>query len=124
MGKLTRYEKETVINFNEGEGTASVYTRNRTLRRKLEKLAQERPDECRLEKVSRFGEAVDYIIPKSWVKINPSRILSDEQRAAMAENARTRFLSKNSQAITGEGAHEAAGIGKDIPQPSDSEKEA
>lgn len=88
---LSRYEQETIINFNEGDKTAGVYTHNRVLRRKLEKLAQERPEDCRLEKVSRGGEAVDYIIPKAWVKITPARILTDEQRKAMADAARKRF---------------------------------
>lgn len=30
--RLTNYERETIINFNEGEDTASVYTHNSTLR--------------------------------------------------------------------------------------------
>lgn len=113
--KLTRYEQETLINFNEGEDTASIYTHNKALRRKLEKLAQERPQECRLYKESHWGQAVEYYIPKSWVKINPSRILSDEQRAAMAQSARTRFVGRNSKAITGEQTNEASDSGKDTP---------
>ena len=28
MAKLTKYEKETIILFNEGEDTASIYTYN------------------------------------------------------------------------------------------------
>ena len=39
--ELTAYERETIINYNEGEPTASVYTHNRALRRTLDKLAQE-----------------------------------------------------------------------------------
>ena len=42
---LTRYEQETIINFNEEEKTASVYTHNGTMRRRLEQLAQERPED-------------------------------------------------------------------------------
>lgn len=99
--KLTRYEQETIINFNEGEDTASVYTHNRPLRRRLEQLAQDRLEECRLFKVSHDDQAVEYYIPKSWIRINPTRILSDEQRAVLAQNARTRFLGRNSKVITG-----------------------
>ena len=36
--KLTKIEQETVINFNEAEATASVYTHSKALRRRLEKL--------------------------------------------------------------------------------------
>lgn len=117
MSNLTRYEQETMINFNEEEATASVFTHNRTLRRKLEQLAQERPEECRPFRVSRWGEAVEYIIPKKWVKIIPPRILSDEQRATMAENARKRFLGQNTQAVLGEQDTASAGEGKDTTPP-------
>ena len=34
--KLTRYEKETIINFNEAEATANIYTHNGGLIRKLD----------------------------------------------------------------------------------------
>ncbi len=40
MSRLTRYEQETIINYNEGENTASVYTHSKALRRRLEKLAE------------------------------------------------------------------------------------
>lgn len=87
MSKLSQYEQETIINFNEGDKTAGIYTHNKALRRQLEKLAEERPNECRLEKVSRFGEAVDYIVPKTWIKVRPSRVMSEAQRAVL-EKAR------------------------------------
>ena len=49
---LSLYEQETIVNFNEEEATANVYTQNRALRRKLDKLAQERPQECVVARVS------------------------------------------------------------------------
>lgn len=92
--KLTRYEHETIINFNEGEKTASVYTNNKALIKKLKQLSEERPTECRLVRIIHWGQAMEYTIPKSWVKINPSRILSVEQRAALAERLRSNLASK------------------------------
>lgn len=88
MSRLSQYEQETIINFNEGDKTAGIYTHNKALRRKLEKLAHERPDECRLEKVSRYGEAADYIVPKSWIKVGPPRKappLTEEQKQQRRE---------------------------------------
>ena len=35
MAKLTKYEKETIILFNEGEDTANIYTYNASLRKRL-----------------------------------------------------------------------------------------
>ena len=36
MGSLSKYEQETVINFNAGEQNATVYTRDKTVMRKLD----------------------------------------------------------------------------------------
>ena len=35
MTKLSKYEKETIINWNEGERLASIYTFNASLKRRL-----------------------------------------------------------------------------------------
>lgn len=35
MTKLSKYEKETIINWNEAENTASIYTFNTDLKRRL-----------------------------------------------------------------------------------------
>lgn len=83
---LSAIEKETIINFNESEKTASVYTFNSKLMRQLATLYQERPNEVILNRDE--GDCVEYTIPKSWVKIRASRILTDEQRAAMGERMR------------------------------------
>ena len=85
---LSLYEQETIVNFNEEEATANVYTHNRTLRRKLDKLAQERPQECVVARVSHEGRAADYTIPKVWVRIYPPRTaapLTEEQKQRRRE---------------------------------------
>ena len=79
---LSLYEQETIINYNEADSTASVYTHNKTLIRKLDKLAQERPGDCHQEKTSHDGKAVDFTIPKSWVNVKPPRVASEAQKAA------------------------------------------
>lgn len=95
--KLSKEERETIICYNEAEQTASVYTHNRALRRKLEQLAQDRPTERRLEKISCDGQAVDYIVPKQWVKLNAGRQWTEEQRAAQVEQGR-KMTSKRQNA--------------------------
>ena len=47
---MARYEQETIIGFNEEEKTAGIYTHNKVLRQKLEALARDRPEDCRLVK--------------------------------------------------------------------------
>lgn len=70
---LTNSERETILNFNESEDTASVYTHSRALRRKLDKLSADRPEECRLVKTCHDGQATEFCVPKNWIRINPPR---------------------------------------------------
>lgn len=83
--KLSKYEQETIIHYNEEEKTASVYTMNTSLTNKLAKLAEEYPDECMRTVTQQDGEGVTYIVPKKWVKVRPPRKMSEEQRIAASE---------------------------------------
>ena len=47
---MNKLEQETITNFNEAEATASVYTHNAALIRKLEALADSRPGEAKRER--------------------------------------------------------------------------
>lgn len=82
--KLTAYERETIINYNYEDEYASVYTYDRALQNKLNKLLKTNDS----IKVIRCGDDwCEYIVPKSWIKVSPPRQVNytDEQRAAMAE---------------------------------------
>ena len=84
MSDLSNYEKETVINYNNEESTAQVFTYHRALQNKLNKLVGVNPDILVLR---RGDEWTEYIVPKTWIKVSPPRQVNytDEQRAAMAE---------------------------------------
>ncbi len=43
MKKLSKYEKETIINWNEAENLASVYTFNASLKRRLADFSRKYP---------------------------------------------------------------------------------
>ncbi len=47
MTRLTKIEKETIILFNEGESTASIYTYNVGLKKRLAAFSKKYPDLCR-----------------------------------------------------------------------------
>lgn len=83
--KLSRYEQETIINFNEEEDTASVYTHNPKLREKLLRLAAKYPDKVRLERRGPYG-AASFIVPKSCVSVREP--YSDTRRAADSKRAK------------------------------------
>lgn len=89
--QLTNAERETIVNFNDGEDVASVYTHNRALRRKLDKLAADRPEDCKLFRVSHDGLAAEFYVPKKWIKISPPRQVSQAQREKMQERAKLAF---------------------------------
>lgn len=85
---LSNYERETILNFNEREDTASIYTHNKAMRHKLERLAKERPGECRMYQPSHDGQSAEFYIPKGWIRINPPRVatpLTEEQKQQRRE---------------------------------------
>ena len=86
MYQLTKYEQETIINFNAGESDATVYTRDKAIMRKLDTLVTEFPEVYRC-----IGETdIDktYSMPKSAVTYRKPRRLSDDQREAARKRAR------------------------------------
>ena len=75
--KLTRNEQETIINFNAGDQTATLYTRDPAVMRKVDALVIEYPDTYKC-----IGETdIDktYEMPKSFVSYRKPRRLSEEQ---------------------------------------------
>ena len=43
MRKPSKYEKETIVNFNEAEQEATIYTFNADLKRRLAEFSQKYP---------------------------------------------------------------------------------
>lgn len=83
---LSRYEQETVITFNEEETTARVYTYNGRLKKKISALCTERPEEVKQTADDERG-GLTFEIPKKWIRVNASRVISEAQKAAL-EKAR------------------------------------
>ena len=80
--KLTNVEKETVINFNEAERTASVYTHNEALKRQLLEFCQTHPEQVRQTAANGWG-GLTFELPKRWLRVTPPRVLSPAQRAVL-----------------------------------------
>ena len=87
MAKLTKYEKETIILFNEGEDTANIYTYNASLRKRLALFSKKHPDLCKLEKSHEQG-GVTYLLNKSRLSIRLQPPYSEERRRKASENAK------------------------------------
>lgn len=87
MRKLSKYEKETIINWNEGENIASIYTFNASLKRRLEDFSRKYPLLCRLERSTPEGSAT-YVLDKSRLSIRLVPPYSEERLAAAREYAK------------------------------------
>lgn len=77
--KLTKYERETIICYNEEEATASVFTHNNQLIKKLKRLAEKYPDKVNPERPEHC-EAVSYLVPKRCISVREP--YSDRRREA------------------------------------------
>ncbi|MCJ7856536.1 immunoglobulin [Lachnospiraceae bacterium NSJ-143] len=82
--ELSRLEQETIILFNEAEPTAEIYTHNKKLRKKLERLSQKHPDKIAF-KSGQPGGAVSYTVPKKSIVVQEP--YSDERREAARQRA-------------------------------------
>ena len=98
MAKLTKYEKETIILFNEGEDTASIYTYNASLRKRLALFSKKHPDLCRLEKSHEQG-GVTYLLDKSRLSIRLQPPYSEERRRKASENAKQNGFNSQIQML-------------------------
>lgn len=81
MTKLSKYEKETIVLFNEAESEASIYTFNADLKRRLAEFSQKYPLLCRLESTTPEG-SVTYVMDKSRLSIRLIPPYSEERRQA------------------------------------------
>ena len=104
LARRTLIEQETIISFNEGEKTAHVYTFNKPLQHKLVKLAEDYPSDCYLDDAYTPDEAVEYIVPKKWIKINaPHKMkpLTEEEKAIRSERMKAVVEARKAKKVVG-----------------------
>lgn len=89
MTKLSRYEQETIINYNAGDNLATVYSRDPVVIRKLDALVIEFPEVYRCIGYTDIDKT--YEMPKSFISYRKPRKLSETQR----EQARKRMNAIN-----------------------------
>ena len=89
---VPKEERETIVLFNEAEDTATIYTFNTDLKRRLAKFADSHPDRCRLTVDDTEYGSVTYEIQKSRVSIRLVAPYSEERRRAASEYAKTKGI--------------------------------
>ena len=76
---MNKTEKETIINFNEGDNTATIYTYNGEIKRRLMRYAIDYPRDCKFMRKDETG-AVTYELDKRRLSIKFLRPLSEDER--------------------------------------------
>ena len=87
--KLTRYEQESILNYNAGEQTATLYTRDKAVMRKLDTLVADFPDTYKLIRQDEVSKT--YSFPKAYANYRKPRAVSTEQR----ERTRQMMIERN-----------------------------
>jgi len=93
MTNLTKYEMETVVNYNVGEQTVTVYTRDKAVMRKPDQLVVDYPETYKLVRQTDIDKT--YSMTKSYVNYRRPRTVSAEQR----EQVWQRMVKLNSGSI-------------------------
>lgn len=78
---LSKYERETIILYNQAESVAAVYTHDPKLLKRLSQIAAKFPDQ-----ISRKNEH-SYTLPKRCISVREP--YSEQRRAAARERAIT-----------------------------------
>ena len=93
--RLTRQEQETVINFDNGSQTASIYTASPQMMRKLDALAAAYPEHYRLTGETEVSKT--YSCDKSLVSLRKPRKQNEAHREWARERMRQRNLQKKAR---------------------------
>ena len=91
--RLTKYERETIILFNEAEPTATIYTYNTALKNRLAKYSRENPTLATLNTEYPCG-GVSYTIDKKRLSIRLTVPYSEERRERARKYAKDNNLAK------------------------------
>lgn len=86
--RLSKREQETIILFNEEDKEATCYTCNKSLARKLDDLSAQ---SSAITRVREDKHGRTYTFPKKWLRVKMPRVLSEEQRLKLSEEAKRRF---------------------------------
>lgn len=89
--KLSRYEQETHINWNEETNTAHIYTTSPRMIKKLDALAKAYPDIYKASRTGTInGETVsrEYDVPSGYIRFKkpPTEKQREARRKAAANN--------------------------------------
>ena len=80
MANLIKYEMEMVVNYNAGEQTATVYTRDKSVMRRLDRLVADYPESYKLLNQTEIDKT--YSMPNNENK-QKSRLMRERRAKIM-----------------------------------------
>ena len=86
------YEQEITISYNAAEDFAVVFAAYPPIKRKIEKLIEEYPDQIKIRHSTDDDITVE--VPKKWIKIRPPREMSEEQKLQAKERMEKYWANK------------------------------
>lgn len=89
---LTKYEKETVLLYNQSHDPITISTYDPGLRRRLREFAARYPEMCRRVDKQKYPDYAEYEIQKDRVSIRLLPPMSEEKRKAASEKAKAAGL--------------------------------
>ncbi len=95
--RLTRYEMETTINFNAEEGTAVLYTRDKAVMRRMDRIVEKTPDLFKLVNETDIDKTYEF--PKKYAIPKAPRVLTEEQRKKMRDRLAKARESKEDEEL-------------------------
>ena len=88
----TKYEKETVLLYNQSRDPVTISTYDSGLRRRLREFAARYPELCQRVDKQKYPDYAEYEIQKDCVSIRLLPPMNDEKRKAASEKARATGL--------------------------------
>lgn len=82
--------RENNIEWIQGDDMVTATFQNNRYQSKIRKIAEERPDEVRIMHENEDGSILVQF-PLKWVKVQPSRIYTEQERMEMQERGRKQY---------------------------------
>lgn len=95
---LTKYEKETVLLYNQSHDPITISTYDPDLRRRLREFAARYPELCRRVDKQKYPDYAEYEIQKERVSIRLLPPMSEEKRRVASEKAKAAGLGNKGNA--------------------------
>ncbi len=93
---LSKYEKETIILYNQSDEPVSIQTFDKGLQKRLAAFADKYPELCKLERMDKYGGAF-YQLEKSRLSVRLLPPYSEERRKKASEQAKKTGFNRQSQ---------------------------